>query len=70
MPSGSVEAAASKPTVSGASPEGGLAVKLATGGWLDGGTEGAETVTVEVAESVEPSISVTVRITVYVLAMV
>ncbi len=70
MPSGSVEAAALKPTMSGASPEVGLAVKLATGGWLAGGTEGAETETVEVAVSVEPSLSVTVSVTVYVSAVV
>ena len=37
IPSGSLEAVASKSTKSGASPESGVVVKLATGGWLAGG---------------------------------
>ena len=58
MPSESLEAAASKATASGASPEVGVAVKLATGAWL-----GAVTSTVAVALPVAPPSSVTVSVT-------
>jgi len=42
IPSGSLEAVASKSTKSGASPDGVVVVKLATGGWL-AGAEGVVT---------------------------
>jgi hypothetical protein len=63
VPSGSVDAAADAATASGAVPELGVTVSLATGGWF-----GAETVTLAVTEELKPPLSVTAAVTVYVPA--
>jgi len=58
VPSESDEPDALKETVKGATPEVGLAVKLAIGDWLE--ITGAVTVIAFVVESVAPSLSVIV----------
>ena len=62
VPSGSVDPDPLKFTANGASPEAGLAVKLALGGWL--GTGAVVTWISLVEVSVPPSSSVTVRVAV------
>src|SRR6266542_2235383 len=64
LPSGSDDAEASAVTASGAVPEDGVTVSLATGGWFAAG----DTVTVAEAVAIAPPLSVTVTLAVQVPA--
>ena len=69
LPSGSVEAEASKLTGSGGGPLGGVAVAFAVGGRLAAGLDAVTTMGVLTALSI-PLLSVTVKVAVYTPAVV